>query len=160
MSEIMLMLIKSDGEDEDENEEHVLVALDNDNYDGEYEDNDLRGSRLLVDPLGCSRLTPPPSCKSLASTRAPPPPSCKSLESSAISLPAALLDSRDSRVPGPAAALTLQTMKKSENWGKLFKEIFPMLKKTENPGNNFCFFSQTWRGGAAFTLPLTVYLSI
>ena len=147
MSEIMLMLIKSDGEDEDENEEHVLVALDNDNYDGEYEDNDLRGSRLLVDPLGCSRLTPPPSCKSLASTRAPPPPSCNSLESSAISLPAALLDSRDSRVPGPAAALTLQTMKKSENWGKLFKEIFPMLKKTENPGNNFCFFPKP--GGEA-----------
>ena len=113
MSEIML--IKSDGEDEDENEEHVLVALDNDHYDGEYEDNDLRGSRLLVDPLGCSRLTPPPSCKSLASTRAPPPPSCKSLESSAISLPAALLDSRDSRVPGPAGVVSFRIWNAEEN---------------------------------------------
>ena len=115
MSEIMLMLIKSDGEDEDENEEHVLVALDNDNYDCEYEDNDLRGSRLLVDPLGCSRLTPPPSCKSLASTRAPPPPSCNSLESSAISLPAALLDSRDSRVPGPAGVGIFRISNAEEN---------------------------------------------
>ena len=70
------MMIDDDGNDveKDENDDH---GNDEGGDDDEFEDNHLRGSRLLVG--GCSLLMPswhldppPASCKSLASPLDPP----------------------------------------------------------------------------------------